>query len=136
MGEVSFKNKVKASILLMGVLSLSTFWKWFWGTSIKFYHPWVHKLDGTVGPFGYKAHLYITMLWSVAALGLFVHAARLAPNMRFGRWGELWNYYYVYFFAMVVDFMLTYRTSDFRIWTTILFVIVQCLYLRHERPNR
>lgn len=130
--ETSFENKRKASILLMASLFLSTVWRWFYGTKQMMWHPWVYMLDGTTRVLEYKAHIYCTMLWSLLAVLLFTHAARLAPSMKFGRLGELWNYYYVYLLVMIADFMLTYRTSDFRIWTTILFVVVQCLYLRHE----
>ena len=130
--EISFNNKLKASILLMVSLFLSSLWRFFYGTAYTMVHPYVFRMNGTVGVLEYKAHLYCTMLWSLIAVVLFTHAARLAPSMRFGRLGELWSYYYVYLFAMILDFILTYRTSDFRIWTTILFVAVQCLYLRGE----
>ena len=95
-------------------------------------HPYVFRMNGTVGVLEYKAHLYCTMLWSLIAIVLFTHSARLAPSMRFGRMGDLWNYYYVYLLAMILDFILTYRTSNFRILTTILFVVVQYLYIRYE----
>ena len=125
-------SKIKTSILLIVSLFLSSTWRFFYGTSYTMVHPFVFRLDGTIGDLAYKTHLYCTMLWSVVAVLLFTHAARLTPSMMLGRWGELWNYYYVYLFAMILDFILTYRTSDFRIWTTILFIIVQCLYLRNE----
>ena len=130
--EISFHDKLKASILLMVSLFLSSMWKVFYYTSYTMIHPYVFRMNGTVGVLEYKAHLYCTMLWSLVAVVLFTHAARLAPSMRFGKLGDLWVYYDVYLFAMIADFILTYRTSDFRIWTTILFVVVQCLYLRYE----
>jgi len=133
--EVSFNRKKWASILLIVSLFLSSTWMFFYGTYITMWHPWVFRLDGTVGPMEYKAHLYCTMLWSIVSVILFRHAARLAPSMRFGRLGELWHYYDLYLACMIIDFILTYRTSDFRIYTTILFVVVQCLYLLDEHKK-
>lgn len=131
--EVSFHNKVKASIILIACLFLSSMWYFYYGTSDTFTHPWVFRIaDGLRSPFTTKMYQFWTSFHPILCLALIPIAQRICPRMYFWRLGDLWIYYYVYFFVLAFDFMLTYRTGDFRVATTIVFILLQSSYLIHS----
>ena len=80
----------------------------------------------------YKIHLFWTMFASSTSGFLLLIAQRIRPRMYWGKLGDLWIYYYIYLFVMIIDFVLTYRTSDFRVYTSIVFISVQVAYVYRE----
>jgi hypothetical protein len=133
MEEVSFNDKAKASIILIACLFLSSVWYSYYGTGATFTYPYVFNLEtGERGAFIGKMHLFWTYYHPILCMLLIPIAQRICPRMDVGKYGDLWIYHYVYLAAMNLDFILTHRTGDFRIVTTIVFVVLQSAYLGYS----
>lgn len=134
MTEASFIDKVKASIILIACLFLSSTWYYYYGSDSTFTHPYVYRIaDGLRHPFTTKMHHFWTSFHPILCLALIPIAQRICPRMYLWKLGDLWTYYYVYFFALAFDFILTYRTGDFRIVTSIVLILLQSFYLVYSK---
>jgi len=133
--EEDFKNNCIATGIITGSFLFSMTWWFFLNSDITINHPLVYREDGSIGVLTYSISQYITFLSEIVNVLALLIAKDFAPKMKFGKFGDMWYYLYVFYACNIIDFVLTYRTSPYRHWFIMAFLIMQLLYLVDKYRN-
>lgn len=131
-------NKILiASILLITSLFFCLVWEEFQDKSVDYTFPYVDISNGqrspiaTLNPSVYKTiPLFVILPFLVAEwmpfvyIGIFLSIGRMPlPYIK-----DVWIFYLVAEFLKGADFMLTFRTTPFRVTMLLLAIVVQAWY--------